>query len=72
MNGVIDMTRKELNEAMVRYLANGGKITKLPDGPDTGWKSYGVRVPPSQKVDLTLGVDPANKSQTAAFERNSL
>ena len=66
------MNRKELNEAMLRYLADGGKITKLPDGPDTGWKKYGVRVPISNNVDLTLGGDPANKSQTAAFERNSL
>tara|TARA_Y100000780_G_C13449995_1_gene326721 strand:+ start:294 stop:494 length:201 start_codon:yes stop_codon:yes gene_type:complete len=66
------MNRKELNEAMLRYLADGGKVTKLPDGPDTGWKKYDVRVPISNNVDLTLGVDPANKKQASAFERNSL
>ena len=71
MNGVIDMTRKELKEAMARYLSDGGKITKLPDGP-VQWHSYSVRVPPTSKVDLTVGVDPANKSQEAAFEKASL
>ena len=65
------MNRKELNEAMARYLADGGKITKLPDGPRLPIP-YSVRVPPTSKVDLTAGVDPANKSQRAAFEKISL
>ena len=66
------MNRKELNEAVNKFLAGGGKITKLPDGPDTRWQTYGVRVPISNSVDLTLGVDPANKKQMSAFERSSL
>ena len=66
------MNRKELNEAVAKFLAGGGKITKLPVGPDTGYKKYDVRVPISNNVDLTLGVDPANKKQMSAFERNSL
>ncbi len=66
------MKRKELNEAVVKFLAGGGKVIKLPDGPDTRWQTYGVRVPISNNVDLTLGVDPANKKQVSAFERNSL
>ena len=66
------MNRKELNEAMARYLADGGKITKLPDGPLPAILPYSVRVPPTSKVDLTAGVDPANKSQRAAFEKISL
>ena len=66
------MNRKELNEATAKFLADGGKVTKLPDGPDTRRYAYGVRVPISNNVDLTLGVDPANKKQVSAFERNSL
>ena len=65
------MTREELKEATARFLADGGKITKLPDGPVLR-KTYSVRVPPTSKVDLTAGVDPANKSQRAAFEKISL
>ena len=66
------MNRKELNEAVTKFLAGGGKVTKLPDGPDTRWQTYGVKVPISNNVDLTMGVDPANKKQVSAFERNSL
>ena len=71
------MNRKELNEAVTKFLAGGGKVTKLPDGPTSLWfnrsvQTYGVRVPISNNVDLTLGVDPANKKQVSAFERNSL
>ena len=66
------MKRKELTEAVAKFLAGGGKVTKLPDGPDTRWQNYGVRVPISNNVDLTLGVDPANKKQGSAFERSSL
>ena len=67
------MTRSEINEAMVRYLANGGKVTKLPDGPDFRFQSYGVKVPPSDpKVDLTVMEDPSTKKQREAFEANTL
>ena len=69
---IIGMKRKKLDEAVTKFLASGGKVTKLPDGPDTRWQTYGVRVPISNSVDLTLGVDPANKKQMSAFERSSL
>ena len=65
------MTREELKEATARFLADGGKITKLPDGPVLR-KTYSVRVPPTSKVDLTAGVDPVNSSQEIAFEKISL
>ena len=67
------MTRSELNEATVRFLANGGKVTKLPDGPDFRCQSYGVRVAPSDpKVDLTAMEDPSTKKQREAFEASTL
>ena len=67
------MTRSELNEATARFLANGGKVTKLPDGPNYRFQSYGVRVAPSDpKVDLTAMEDPSTKKQREAFEANTL
>jgi hypothetical protein len=69
MNGVIDMTRKELKEATARYLSDGGKITKLPDGPIFKVPSYGVAVKPSNKVDFTALEDPTSKAQIEALEK---
>ncbi len=31
MSESIRMTRSEVDEAMARFFANGGKVTKLPD-----------------------------------------
>ena len=69
----IKMTRSELNEATVKFLANGGKITKLPDGPDYRFQPYGVRVQPGDpKVDLTVSDTPTTKQQIYYVEKNSL
>ena len=62
------MNRSELNEAVKSYLKNGGKITKLPDGPDFRFQAYGVRVPNSMSVDTTAGQDPVNKKQLSYYE----
>ena len=53
MSESIKMTRSEINEAMAKYFADGGKVTKLPDGPNWNFNPYGVRVPKSNNVDLT-------------------
>ena len=66
------MNRSKLNEAVQSYLNKGGKITKLPDGPDFIFQAYGVSVKPSNKVDLTSMEDPSSKKQTEAFESNKL
>ena len=66
------MNRSDLNEAVQSYLNKGGKITKLPEGPDFRFQAYGVSVKPSNKVDLTSMEDPSSKKQTEAFESNKL
>jgi len=66
------MTRSEINEAMVRFFADGGKVTKLPDGPDWRFQTYGVRVPKSNNVDLTAVEDPGSKKQIEALEERTL
>ena len=67
------MKRSELNEAVNNYLKNGGKITKLPDGPDFRFQPYGVRVTPGDpKVDLTITDTPTTKQQISYVEKNSL
>ena len=66
------MNRSKLNEAVQSYLNKGGKITKLPDGPDFRFQAYGVSVKPSNKVDLTSMEDPSSKKQTEGFESNKL
>ena len=66
------MTRSELNEATARYLAGGGKVTKLPDGPDYRFQPYGIRVKPDAKVDLTVMEDPGSKKQIEAFEKGAV
>ena len=66
------MNRSKLNEAVQSYLNKGGKITKLPVGPDFRFQAYGVSVKPSNKVDLTSMEDPSSKKQTEAFESNKL
>tara|TARA_X000001388_G_C2200759_1_gene111198 strand:+ start:348 stop:551 length:204 start_codon:yes stop_codon:yes gene_type:complete len=66
------MTRSELNDATARFLAKGGKVTKLPDGPDFKFQPYGVRVEQNlaePKVDLTAYEDPANKKQEKVLEK---
>ena len=55
MEYIMQISRKKLNLEIVKYLKNGGKITKLPDGPDFRFQPYGVRVAPGDpKVDLTI------------------
>jgi len=67
------MNREEVKEAMNSFLKNGGKITKLPDGPDYRFQPYGVRVPPGDpKVDLTVSDTPTTKQQISYVEKNTL
>ena len=67
------MNRSELNEAVKSYLKNGGKITKLPDGPNYRFQPYGVRVTPGDpKVDLTVTDTPTTKQQISYVEKNTL
>ena len=69
------MTRSEVNEAMAKFFANGGKVTKLPDGPDFRFQPYGVRVKEDMtepKIDLTALEDPANKKQEKVVEADSV
>jgi len=67
------ISRKKLNLEISKYLKNGGKITKLPDGPDYRFQPYGVRVPPGDpKVDLTISDTPTTKQQISYVEKNSL
>ena len=71
MSESIRMTRSEVNEAMARFFADGGKVTKLPDRPDFRFQPYGVRVEQNlaePKVDLTAYEDPANKKQEKVLE----
>ena len=73
MSESIKMTRSELNEAIVNFLANGGKITKLPDGPDYRFQPYGVKVTPGDpKVDVTVTETPTTKQQISYVEKHSL
>ncbi len=74
MSESIRMTRSEVNEAMARFFADGGKVTKLPDGPDFRFQPYGVRVKENMtepKIDLTALEDPANKKQEKVVEADS-
>ena len=67
------MNRSELNEAVKSYLKSGGKITKLPDGPDYRFQPYGVRVTPGDpKVDLTVTDTPTTKQQISYVEKHTL
>ena len=67
------MTRTEINTAVNSYLKNGGKITKLPDGPNFRFQPYGVRVVPGDpKVDVTVTETPTTKQQINYVEENSL
>ena len=73
MSESIKMTRSELNEATVNFLANGGKITKLPDGPNHRFQPYDIRVAPGDpKVDVTITETPTTKQQINYVEENSL
>ena len=67
------ISRKKLNHEILKYLKKGGKITKLPDGPDYRFQPYGVRVAPGDpKVDLTISDSPTTKQQIKYVEKNSL
>jgi hypothetical protein len=66
------MNRSELNKAVKSYLNKGGKITKLPDGPNFRHQAYGVRVPNSTVVDTTAGQDPVNKQQLSYYEKSEI
>tara|TARA_B100000795_G_C22547301_1_gene341102 strand:+ start:394 stop:603 length:210 start_codon:yes stop_codon:yes gene_type:complete len=67
------ISRKKLNLEILKYLKKGGKITKLPDGPDYRFQPYGVRVAPGDpKVDLTISDSPTTKQQISYVEKNSL
>ena len=67
------MTRTEINTAVNAYLKNGGKITKLPDGPNHRFHPYGVRVTPGDpKVDVTVTETPTTKQQISYVEKHSL
>ena len=67
------ITRTELNEEVTKYIKNGGKITKLPDGPDYRFHPYGVRIKPGDpKVDLTITDTPTTQQQISYVEKNTL
>ena len=66
------MNREELKEATDRFLKGGGKIEKLPDGPNFNFQRYTVRVPKSNGLDLTAMEDPSTKKQRKAFESGAL
>lgn len=73
MEYIMQISRKKLNLEIVKYLKNGGKITKLPDGPDFRFQPYGVRVAPGDpKVDVTITETPTTKQQISYVEKNSL
>ena len=69
----MNISREKLNLEVTKYLKNGGKITKLPDGPNYRFQPYGVRVTPGDpKVDLTVTDTPTTKQQISYVEKNSL
>ena len=72
MEYIMKISLKKLNLEISKYLKNGGKITKLPDGPNFRYQSYSVRVPTSMSVDTTAGQDPANKKQLIHFEKSAV
>ena len=73
MEYIMKISRKKLNREILKYLKNGGKITKLPDGPDYHFQPYGVRVTPGDpKVDLTVSDSPTTKQQISYVEKHSL
>ena len=66
------ITRTELNAEITKYIKNGGKITRLPDGPNFRFQTYSVRVPNSTSVDTTAGQDPVNKKQLSYYEKSAI
>ena len=66
------MKRSDINKEIVRYLAKGGTITKLPDGPNWNFQPYGVRVKPTSAVDLTAMEDPGSKKQIEILESSKV
>ena len=61
------MTREELNEATARFLKDGGKVEKLPDGPAFRWYPYSAMSSKKGDItvreDLTVKEEPANATQ---------
>ena len=73
MSKSIRMTRSEVNEAMARFFAKGGTVTKLPDGPDHRFQPHDVRVEQGDpKVDITALQEPANETQQKVVESSKL
>ena len=73
MEYIMNISREKLNLEVVKYLKNGGKITKLPYGPDFRFQPYSVRVTPGDpKVDLTITDTPTTKQQISYVEKNIL
>ena len=73
MEYIMNISREKLNREILKYLKNGGKITKLPDGPDFRFQPYGVRVTPGDpKIDLTITDTPTTKQQISYVEKNTL
>ena len=73
MEYIMNISREKFNLEVVKYFKNGGKITKLPDGPDYRFQPYGVRVTPGDpKVDLTVSAPPTTEQQISYVEKNSL
>lgn len=69
----MEISRKKLNLDIIKYLQMGGKITKIPDGPDYQFQPYGVRISPGDpKVDLSIADSPTTKQQIKYVEKNSL
>ena len=67
------MTRTEIQKAVDNYLQKGGKITKLPDGPNFRFQPHDVKVAPSDpKVDVTITETPTTQQQMDYVEDNSL
>ena len=67
------MTRTEIQKAVDNYLQKGGKITKLPDGPNFRFEPHDVIAAPSDpKVDVTITETPTTQQQMDYMEDNSL
>ena len=67
------MTRTEIQKAVDNYLQKGGKIIKLPDGPNFRFEPHDVKAAPSDPiVDVTITETPTTQQQMDYMEDNSL
>ena len=67
------MTRTEIQKAVDNYLQKGGKITKLPDGPNFRFEPHDVKAAPSDPtVYRTITETPTTQQQMDYMEDNSL